>query len=254
MQRFQISAGIPTRGTCLPPGQPLAQLPGLGEELLLELLEVLVFLGVGLPQDDAAVGLHIGEKQVPGDEALDHRGPGVKLLHGPVGFHLQLIRGELAGLEDGVMAVVLAPVPADDAVLGLHLLVERGARHRRQDQVLQGVQVQLPGNLDGVPDHLEVVFFGAEDEHAVDLDAVTVEIDHAILDAFHRLGLVVGLQGGRVDGFQTHEDREAAALGHEVQEFRVLGRLHPHLGAPFDLQAFRDDPLAQFLGAGSGWP
>ena len=237
-------------GHLLAAGEKLAQSPGLDEEAFLELVEVMVSLGGGLPQKDAGVGLDIGEKQVPGHEALEHRGPGVKLLHGPVGLHLQLIGGELAGLEHGVVAVVLAPVPADDAVLRLHFLIGRGARQRRQDQVLQGVQVQLPGNLDGVPDHLIVVLFGAEDEHAVDLDAVAVEIDHALFDAFHRLGLVVGLQGGRVDGFQAHEDRKAAALGHEVQEFRVLGGLHPHLGAPFELQAFLDDAFAQFLGAG----
>ena len=229
--------------------QPLAQLLPPGIELFLELLEVVVPFQGGLPEDDAAVSLHFGEKQVPGDEALNHRGPAVKLLHGPVGFHLQFIRGELPGLEHGVVAVVLAPVPADNPVLGLHLPVERRAGQRGEHQILQGIQVQLAGNLHGVPDYLVVVLFGAEDEHAVDLDAEAVEIVHAVLDALHGLGLVVGLQSGGIDGFQPHEDDVAAALSHEIQEFRVLGGFHPHLGAPFDLQTFGDDALAQFLGA-----
>ena len=76
-----------------------------------------------------------------------------------------------------------------------------------------------------------------------------MEINHAVLDAFHRLGLVIGLQGGGVDGFETHKDDVAAGPGHEVQEFMVLGRLHPDLGAPFDFQTLGQDALAQFLGA-----
>ena len=249
VQRFQISPGMPTRGVRPFCGSHWRQLLPPGKEPLLELLEVVVPFQGGLPQDDAAVSLHFGEKQVPGNEAFNHRGPAVKLLHGPGGFHLQFVRGELPGLEHGVVAVVLAPVPADNPVLGLHLLVEGRAGHRGEDQVLQGVQVQLAGNLHGVPDHLVVVLFGAEDEHAVDIDAEVVEIVDAVLDAFHGLGLVVGLQGGGVDGFQPHEDDVAAALGHEIQEFRILGGFHPHLGAPFDLQTFGDDALAQFLGA-----
>ena len=99
-----------------------------------------------------------------------------------------------------------------------------------------------------------MVLFGAKDEHAVDIDAETVKIGHRLLDPLHRLGFVVGLQGGRVDGFQAHEDREAAALGHEIQEFRVLGRLHPHLGAPFDLQIFCEGGARTIPWCGPGWP
>src|SRR4030042_897907 len=78
----------PRPGDAAPPGQPPAQLLGPGEELHPELLEVLVLPQGGLPRDNAAVSLHFGEKQVPGNEALDHRGPAVKLLHGPVGLQL----------------------------------------------------------------------------------------------------------------------------------------------------------------------
>ena len=110
-----------------------------------------------------------------------------------------------------MVAVVLAPVPADDAVLLLQLGVHRGPRHRGEDQVLEGVQIDAPGEGHRVPDNLVVVLLGAEDKHAVDLDAEFVEIDDAFLDGVQVLGLVVGLEGGGVDGFQAHKDHVAAA-------------------------------------------
>jgi len=147
------------------------------------------------------------------------------------------------------MAVEAAPIlRQESAVSGLEGLILPGPRAWGEDHELDSVDVPLLREFEGIADGLGRVFIGADDEHGVDLDAVTVEALDGLLDLLDGLALAVEFEGFRVDGLEADEDAVAVGFAHEGEHLGVAGGLVADLGAPAETDVSVDHAAHDVLG------
>jgi len=120
--------------------------------------------------------------------------------------------------------VVAAPVAGEDAALGGQTGMDAGAGKRGQHRQEGPVQGDVVGEVEKLVEHVRGIVIVAEDEGAVDPDAVGVDAaDGFPVGGGHALPFAHGGEVVLVEAFQTDEDAVAAGPGHAAEQGRVLG-------------------------------
>ena len=105
----------------------------------------------------------------------------------------------------------------------------------------------LRANRGRLADGLGRVAVGAQDEHAVRLDAVLAQRGEGADDVVHALRLVEPVEGLLADRLEAERDAVAARVAHQVEELAVVDHVGAHLRRPRDLLAARDHHAQQRL-------
>ena len=138
-------------------------------------------------------------------------------------------------------------MPVEDAALGVELVEQRRAGQRRQDVQHERADVVLAREPGRLADRVGGVGVGAQDEHAVRLDAVLVQRVEGADDVGHALRLVEAVESLLADGLEAERDAVAARVAHQREEFGVGDDVGAHLRRPGDLPAARDHHAQQRL-------
>src|SRR5690554_61784 len=130
---------------------------------------------------------------------------GIEALESGDSLPLQLFRGDLSRLKNGVMAVVKRPLPGKKSSLRFELLEKRRPRQRCENGKLQAVDLGMEGKINGIANCLYRVGLAAKNKHAVHPDFRLVKTAHAFADILHALLLVQSRQCSRIDRFHPHK-------------------------------------------------
>ena len=134
--------------------------------------------------------------------------------------------GHLARLEDHVLAVVELPVAGEDAPLALQPLVQGRAGEGGDDGEARQVDVRLDGEARGLQEDVRRVVVQAEDEAALEGDAVPVQALDQLAVVARRVEALLRLAAGSrgtIDSNPISRPRQPLRGG-QRQQRRIVGR------------------------------
>jgi hypothetical protein len=153
------------------------------------------------------VGEAVAEAKVHGEEdlaqcggvleACDHAVFGVCVVEGAEVTLLELVGRHLTGTDDDLAGVVSRPVTMEDTVFLLQAVVESGAGVWGEDREVGDFDFSTGHELECSVEDTEIVGIEAEDEGAIDADAVVMDFP----DGLEEIGLEAAFAADALEGF-----------------------------------------------------